>query len=99
MKRLLLLCSIISMFHVYSNFRAGTDSAGEPLQFQSPFFRIELAPDQPAVVALSVDSLGKGKLANNPLKPPPRSSSAFQVRRDGQRIEYRPVAAPSSAPA
>lgn len=39
--------------------------ASNALNYQSHFVRVELAPDRPALKALAVDSLGKGKLAGN----------------------------------
>jgi len=59
------------------------------LQYQSAFLRVEVAPDQPALVALAVDSLGKSKLSVNPLRPPGKEERAYQLLRGGDRFEYR----------
>ena len=51
--------------------------------------RVELAPDQPALVSLAVDSLGKNKLSVNPLRPPGKAERVYELRRVGDRFEYR----------
>ena len=63
------------------------------LEYQSPFMRVQLAHDQPAFVALTVDSLGKHKLSANPLRPPAKTDTAYQVRNVGTTFEYRPAGA------
>ena len=68
------------------------------LRYQSSFMRVELAPDQPAFVALAVDSLGKNKLSVNTLRPPAQPGEKYELTRLGSRFEYRPAGAPSSAP-
>ena len=72
--------------------------AQNPLQYQSAFLRVEVAPDQPALVALAVDSLGKNKLSVSPLRPPGKADRAYQLRREGSRFEYRSSGEPSGAP-
>jgi hypothetical protein len=67
-------------------------------QYQSAFMRVELAPDQPAFVALVLDSLGKGKLSANPLRPPEPAKRTYQLRRAGSTFEYRPTAASETTP-
>jgi hypothetical protein len=62
-------------------------------KYQSAFMRVELAPDQPAFAALSLDSLGKGKLSVNPLRPPKPAESTYQLKGDGATFEYRPSSA------
>jgi hypothetical protein len=59
--------------------------------------RVELAQDQPAFVALAVDSLGKNKLSVSPLQPLARPGKEYELSRIGSRFEYRPVGAPSGA--
>src|SRR5208337_2323460 len=49
------------------------------LQYQSAFMRVEVAPDQPALVALAVDSLGKNKL------------SVDAMTREGSKIVKIPI--------
>jgi hypothetical protein len=66
--------------------------------YQSAFLHVEFAPDQPALLALAVDSLGKSKLSVNPLLPPVPAPRAFQIRRNRQRVEYRQAGAPVTAP-
>lgn len=69
------------------------------LQFQSAFMRVEVARDQPALVALAVDSLGKNKLSVNPLQPPAKAETTYEVRRVGDAFEYRrPGASPGTPP-
>jgi hypothetical protein len=65
---------------------AGNPSPG--LKFESPYLRAELAAGQPAFTWLSVDSLGKSKLAVNPLWPPAAPARPYRVRRRGQVAEY-----------
>ena len=60
------------------------------LQYQSAFMRVELAQDQPAFVALAVDSLGKNKLSVSALRPPARPEGTHELHRVGSSIEYRP---------
>jgi hypothetical protein len=67
-------------------------------QYQSAFMRVELAQDQPALVTLAVDSLGKNKLSVSPLQPLPKPAKEYELRRLGSRFEYRPAGAPSGAP-
>jgi hypothetical protein len=64
---------------------AGT---GESLKFQSRFLPAEFAPDQPVFALLAVDSVGKGKLGENPLLPPAVAAATFEVQRKGQEVEY-----------
>ncbi len=83
-------------------FLAATALAAPPnaaLQYQSTFMRVEMAPDQPAFAALSVDSLGKSKLDANPLRLPDKAEMVFPVRRVGTTFEYRPSGASSATPA
>lgn len=68
-------------------------------RYQSVFMRVELAPDQPAFVALAVDSLGRQKLSANPLRPPAPATAQYQLEQSGNKIEYRPTgASPGSQP-
>jgi hypothetical protein len=60
--------------------------------------RVELAQDQPAFIALAVDSLGKNKLSVSPLQPLAKPGKEYELSRIGSRFEYRPVGAPSGAP-
>jgi hypothetical protein len=68
------------------------------LQYQSAFLRVEVAPDQPGLVALAVDSLGKNKLSVSPLRPPGKAERAYQLRREGNRFEYDAPGASVDAP-
>ncbi len=72
--------------------------AGNAPQFESAFMRVELASDQPAVTALSVDSLGKKKLGPSPLRSPAKAAIEYEVRRVGSRYEYHPAGSPAGAP-
>src|ERR1017187_9717603 len=76
----------------------GADESVNLPHFQSAFLRIELASDQPAFSTLAVDSLGKKKLAKNPLRAPAKPAKPYELRRIGRRFEYRPTGQPSSAP-
>jgi hypothetical protein len=92
LKRLALLISVLFIFTVCM--------ASEPVaapQFQSSFLRVELALNQPAFTVLAVDSLGKKKLAKNPLRAPGAGKS-YEVRKSGTRFEYRLTGSPASAP-
>ena len=74
-------------------------SPDNTLQYQSAYMRVELAPDQPALVSLAVDSLGKNKLSVNPLCPPTKAPTTYEVRRVGSAFEYRHAgAAPGTPP-
>lgn len=67
------------------------------LQYQSPFLRVRFASDQPAVIDLAVDSLGKDKLNANPLRPPAATVNKYEVTNAGPGVfEYRPAGAPRS---
>ena len=66
--------------------------------YQSPFMRVELAQDQPAFVALAVDSLGKNKLSVSSLQPLAKPGKEYELSHIGSRFEYRPVGVPSGAP-
>jgi hypothetical protein len=72
--------------------------ANGTLQYQSAFMRVELASDQPAFAALTVDSLGKNKLGANPLRPPAKAETAYEVRRVANTFEYRPSGASAGTP-
>ena len=72
--------------------------SGDTLQYQSAFMRIEVAPDQPALVSLAVDSLGKNKLSVNPLRPPGPGGTTYRVTRAGTAFEYRPMDATNRTP-
>jgi hypothetical protein len=67
-------------------------------QYQSAFLRIELAPDQPAFVALAVDSLGKNQLSVSALRPPARPEGTYELHRVGSKFEYRRSGTRSPAP-
>jgi hypothetical protein len=54
----------LSFFGPAASAAARTD---KPFTFQSPFYAVELAPVGPRFVRFSVDSLGQGKLGQNPL--------------------------------
>ena len=72
----------------------------DTLQYQSAFMRVEVASDQPALVSLALDSLGKNKLSVNPLRPPAKADTIYEVRRGGTVFEYRRTgASPGTPPA
>lgn len=68
------------------------------LRYQSAFLRVELAADQPAFVALAVDSLGGGRLEANPLWPLAPSATRYIAKRTRTRVEYRMASAPGGSP-
>ena len=70
-------------------------SQNNTLQYQSAFMRVGLAQDQPAFVALAVDSLGKNKLSLSALRPPARPAETYHLKHVGATYEYRPSGAPS----
>jgi hypothetical protein len=72
-------------------------ASAQDLAYRSPFLAVQMAADQPNFTALSVDSLGKGKLAVNAMLPL-SASSRYNVSRNGEMIEYRLPGA-SGAPA
>ncbi len=78
--------------------RVAADPPDRALRYQSAFMRVELAPDQPALVSLAVDSLGKNKLSVNPLRPPGPAETTYEVRQVGTTYEYRPKGAPPGTP-
>ncbi|MFN8006403.1 MAG: hypothetical protein U0V70_05150 [Terriglobia bacterium] len=76
-------------------------AAKEPeltLRYQSSFLRLELAPDQPALTGLAVDSLGKNKLGENSLRAPGAASRKYESRLSGTKVEYRPQGEPNAQP-
>jgi hypothetical protein len=72
--------------------------AREAPRYESDFMRVDLAADQPAFVAITVDSLGKRKLTSSPLRPPAKPEKTYVLRRRGPRFEYRPSDSSASAP-
>src|SRR5579862_1875833 len=72
--------------------------AGSAPRYQSPFMRVELAPDQPAFTALTLDSLGKGKLSLNPLRAPAPAKAVFHLRQVNSTFEYRPAGSSDATP-
>jgi hypothetical protein len=68
------------------------------LQYQSAFMRVELAQDQPAFVALAVDSLGKNELSASALRPPARPETTYELHHVGSTYEYRPSGTPTTTP-
>ncbi len=68
-----------------------TTAGAQDLRYQSPFFRVEMASDQPTFVSLAVDSLGKDKLATNVMLPPGANGVRYEAKRDGNTIDYRPT--------
>ena len=67
-------------------------------QYQSAFMRVEIAQEQPAFVALAVDSLGKSKLSVSALRSPDKPQRAYQLHRVGSTFEYRTLGTPVAAP-
>jgi hypothetical protein len=83
-KRLVILIPVLLAFELGV---AGQQS--NVRQYQSAFIRVELAQDQPAFVALAVDSLGKNKLSVSALRPPARPEGTYKLHRVGSTFEYR----------
>ncbi len=86
------------LFTLFAPLIAAANPPDNTLQYQSAFMRVELAPDQPALVSLAVDSLGKNKLSVNPLRPPAKAETIYEVRRVGNAFEYRPSGALPGTP-
>ncbi len=70
---------------------------GQDLSYSSPFFRLQLAADQPGFAELAVDSLGKSKLDLNVMLPVGAPATQYVASREGSRLEYR-VAGSQGAP-
>ncbi len=68
-------------------------------QYRSSFMQVELVPDQPAISAIAVDSLGKNKLTLDPLRLPATAGTKYELRKSGSKYEYRVPGAPASTPA
>lgn len=67
-------------------------------QYVSAFMRVKLASDQPAFAAISLDSLGEGKLSLNPLRPPGPAEAHYTLRQAGSTFEYRAPGASNATP-
>jgi Bacterial alpha-L-rhamnosidase 6 hairpin glycosidase domain len=80
--------ALMVVVNLFSSLTLAAAAVGS-LEFQSPFLRVKASKEQPSIEVLSVDSLGKSKLAVNPLRPAPLLGGAFQVQQKGQFIEYR----------
>jgi hypothetical protein len=70
----------------------------DELDHRSSFLHVMLAPDQPGIRQLSVDSLGKNKLEQNLMLPTAAAVSRYEVSRKDRSIEYR-VAGSTGDPA
>ncbi len=70
----------------------------EPVRHQSYSLRVDFRQDKPALAVLAVDSLGKGDLHVNVLLHPGAAAGAFEVRRNKQRLEYRPAGVRLASP-
>ncbi len=68
---------------------------GADLTFQSRYMKVEFASDQPAFQSFSLDSLGKGKLKVNLMRPPATGLPGLEARRVGPAVEYGDAKAPS----
>ena len=53
------------------------------LTFQSPYLKMELADGRPAFKSFSLDSLGKGKVSVNLMRPPAAGEPWMEARRAG----------------
>jgi hypothetical protein len=77
---------------------AGVQDPAGQMNYESPYFRVELANNQPDFLTLAVDSLGNGRLGTNLVRQLPAPSQPFEVRWQGHTAEYRPAGAPLSTP-
>jgi hypothetical protein len=66
--------------------------------FQTDFYSVEVAPNQPALLWLTVDSLGVREFHGNRLRALTPPSRRWTVRRSSQRVEYRVADAPAVSP-
>ncbi|MGH9447919.1 MAG: hypothetical protein ACRD3O_19675, partial [Terriglobia bacterium] len=89
---------VLALIAVFALRCAAAWSVPAPLSYRSPYMKVVLAKVRPAFLMLAVDSLGNGRLSANLVRPPAAPSQAFEVRRYGQAIEYRPAGAPRTAP-
>jgi len=64
-------------------------TASPNLDYRSKFFKVQLAPDRPNFISLSVDSLGTNKLDVNVMLPLPEIGARYHVSRQGDVFEYR----------
>ena len=92
-KRIAILISVLFAFAL-----GVARSQNNVRQYQSAFMRVEIAQEQPAFVALAVDSLGKSKLSVSALRSPDKPQRAYQLHRVGSTFEYRTLGTPVAAP-
>lgn len=90
------LIPAIAWFWVLSP--AAAQQPPDSLQYQSDFLSVALAPDQPAIVSLSLDSLGKKKLGPNPLRPPGAAGTKFILGHHGSTFSYRAAGTAATSP-
>ncbi|MCL5006397.1 MAG: hypothetical protein M1404_07655 [Acidobacteria bacterium] len=89
------MLALISLVLVHA---AAAQNPPAALNYESPYFKVALAGDHPAFVALAVDSLGNGRLQANLVRPPVPASRAFRVRSSAQSVEYRSAGESPDAP-
>ena len=90
---------VVSSISALFIFALGAAAPQSPIgRYQSAFLRIEVASDQPAFVALAVDSLGKNKLSVSALRAPAAPQKTFALRRVGSTFEYRASATHDATP-
>src|SRR5437879_13702621 len=77
----------LSICCVFFSSRVCAQAAGA-LTYRSAYLQVQFAQDQPALAALALDSLGKGKLDVNVLLDPGKPSSELAVRRTGRTARY-----------
>ena len=64
-------------------------STPDSYDFKTPFYHLGLSRIAPQIMALCLDSLGKGKLSVNPILPQQvRANRAWQVTRNDHSIAY-----------
>ena len=64
------------------------DRSSPDLKFRSPLIRVQMAADQPGLVAFTVDSLGKNKLDGNVMLPLSKPAATWKASRENQAITY-----------
>ena len=77
---------------------AGVQDPAGAMSYESPYYKVELAGNQPNFLTLAVDSLGNGRLSTNLVRQLSEPAQAYEVHWEGHTAEYRPAGAPLSTP-
>ena len=80
--------------------RVRAASEQDTATYRSPFMEIAVSLKQPALVSLSIDSLGQAKFTQNALRLPKPSGNTYVVGHSAQNgldVEYRGAGTDASA--